>query len=308
MKYQIMIKMLTLLLSRRKITAKEISDRFEISVRSVYRYVEEMNVSGVPIDVERGRYGGIYVCDTFKLPGGYFTRGEYAAAVNALSAMSSQLGDGDTLSALEKLQQRQKADRREMSVSGNIIIDGGAWCDMDKFPEKMRVCEQAVNESKSIEIDYVSREGEHSKRIIDPHVLIFKQNVWYVFAYCHSRADWRTFKIGRIKSARFTGRTFEKQPVSKEDIPLNFEYTSEQLTEVTLQINKDAAPDVEEWLGVDCVEPRGTGLIAHVSLPDDEMLVDKILSFGGKVKVIAPDSLKQRVASAARSIYESYAQ
>ena len=308
MKYQIMIKMLTLLLSRRKVTAQEIADRFEISVRSVYRYVDEMNVAGVPIDVVRGRYGGIYVCDTFKLPGGYFTRGEYAAAVNALSAMVSQLGDSDTLSALDKLQQRQKADKRELSVSGNIIIDGGAWCDMDKFPEKMRVCEQAVNESKSIEIDYVSREGEHSKRIIDPHVLIFKQNVWYVYAYCHSRADWRTFKIGRIKSARFTGRTFEKQPVNKEDIPLNFEYTSEQLTDVTLEINKDAAPDIEEWLGVDCVEPRGKGLIARVCLPDDEMLVDKILGFGGKVKVLAPDSLRQRVASAARTIYEAYAE
>ena len=305
MKYRIMINLLSLLLARRKVTAAEVADRFEISVRSVYRYVEEMNVAGVPIDVVRGRYGGIYVCDTFKLPGGYFTRGEYAAAINALSAMASQLGDGDTISALDKLQQRQKSDKRELSVCGNIIIDGGAWCDMDKFPEKMRVCEQAVNECRSLEIDYVSREGEHSKRVIDAHVLIFKQNVWYVYAYCHSRADFRTFKIGRIKSARFTGRTFTKQPVSKEDIPLNFEYTSEQMTDVTLEIKKDAAPDVEEWLGIDSVEPRGTGLIARVKLPDDGLLVDKILSFGGKVKVLAPDSLRQRVAASAREIFEA---
>ena len=301
-----MIKMLSLLLSRRKVTAKEIADRFEISVRSVYRYAEEMNVAGVPIDVVRGRYGGIYVCDTFKLPGGYFTRGEYAAAINALNAMASQLGDGDTLSALDKLQQRQKTDRRELSVCGNIIIDGGAWCDLDKFPEKMRVCEQAVNECKCLEIDYVSRGGEHSKRVIDAHVLIFKKNVWYVYAYCHSRADFRTFKIGRIKSARFTGRTFVKQPVKKEDIPLNFEYAAEQLIDVSLEIKKDAAPDVEEWLGVDCVEPRANGLIAHVSLPDDEMLVDKILSFGGKVKVLAPESLRQKVAASARAIACAY--
>ncbi|MDE7083854.1 MAG: HTH domain-containing protein, partial [Clostridia bacterium] len=53
MKYRIMIKMLTLLMSRRKVTAKEIADRFDISVRSVYRYVEELNVAGVPVDVVR---------------------------------------------------------------------------------------------------------------------------------------------------------------------------------------------------------------------------------------------------------------
>lgn len=308
MKYRIMIKMLNLLLTRRKITAKEIAERFDISIRSVYRYVEEMNVAGVPIDVVRGRYGGICLCDTFRLPNGYFTRGEYAAAINALTAMSAQLNDGDTFSALEKLQQRQKADSREMSVSGNIIIDGGAWCDMDKFSEKMRVCEQAVNECLRLEIDYVSRDGEHSKRVIDPHVLIFKQNVWYVYAYCHTRADFRTFKIGRIKSARFTGRGFKRRQFNKRDIPLNFEYTSEQLTAVTLQINKDAAPEIEEWLGVDCIEPRGDGLVANVSLPDDDMLVDKILGFGGKVKVLAPEKLRDKVASAAREIYSAYAQ
>lgn len=306
MKYQIMIKMLSLLLSRRKVTAKEIADRFEISIRSVYRYAEEMNVAGVPIDVVRGRYGGIYVCDTFKLPSGYFTRGEYAAAVNALTAMASQISDADTLSALDKLQQRQKTDKRELSVCGNLIVDGGAWGDMGKFPEKMHVCERAVNESLSLEIDYLSREGEHSKRVIDPHVLIFKGNVWYVYAYCHSRADFRTFKIGRIKSARFTGRTFTKQPVNKEDIPLNFEYSREQLTDVTLEIAKDAAPDVEEWLGVDNVEPRGNALVASVSLPDDEMLVSKILSFGGKVKVLAPESLCQRIAASAKAIAQAY--
>lgn len=302
MKYQIMLKMLLMLTSRRKITAKEIADRFEISVRSVYRYVDELNVSGVPVDVVRGRYGGIFISDTFKIPAGYFTRGEYAAAVNALGAMASQMGDEDTYSALEKLQRQQKADRRELSVCGNILVDGGSWADMGTFPEKMKVCEQAVQSSQSLEIDYISREGEHSKRVIDPHVLIFKQNVWYVYAYCHTRQDFRTFKIGRIKSARFNGRTFVKKEIIKSDIPLNFEYSSEQLIPVTLEIRKDALADVEELLGVDNVEPRGNGLIATVSLPDDETLIGKILSYGGKVKVISPQSLKDSVKRAALSI------
>lgn len=305
MKYQIMIKMLMMLTSRKRITAREIADRFEISVRSVYRYVEELNVSGVPVDVVRGRYGGIFIADTFRLPSGFFTRGEYAAAINALEAMTSQMNDGDVSSALEKLRQQQKLDKRELTVCGNIIVDGGSWADMGRFPQKMKVCEEAVRECKSLEIDYISREGEHSKRVIDPYVLIFKQNVWYLYAYCHTRQDFRTFKIGRIKLASFTGRTFVKREITKDDIPLNFEYSQEELIPVTLEIRKDAIADIEEWLGVDNVEPRGNGLIATVSLPNDEMLVDKILGYGGKVKVAAPEDLKMRVKAAALAIAEA---
>lgn len=304
MKYRVMLKMLMLLMTRRKVTAKEIADRFEISVRSVYRYVEELNVAGVPVDVVRGRYGGIFIADTFKLPAGYFTRGEYAAVINALNAMLSTVEDEDLISALDKIKREQKSDKRELAVCGNIIVDGGSWADLGKFPQKMKVCEQAVRESLCLEIDYISREGEHSKRIIDPHVLIFKQNVWYIYAFCHSRQNFRTFKIGRIKGARFTGRGFTKREITKDEIPLNFDYTSEQLIPVTLAIKKDALADVEEWLGVDNVEPYGDGLIASVSLPDDEMLVDKILGYGGKVKVLAPAALKERVKATALAIAE----
>ena len=67
MKYNVMLNILTLLLRRRKITAAEIARRYEISVRSVYRYVEEMIICGVPIDVERGRYGGLTIADTYRL-------------------------------------------------------------------------------------------------------------------------------------------------------------------------------------------------------------------------------------------------
>lgn len=304
MKYQVMIKMLIMLTNKRQVTAREIADRFEISTRSVYRYIEELNVAGVPVDVVRGRYGGIFISDTYRLPSGYFTRGEYDAVINALEAMSGQISDDNITTALEKLLSRKKEDRRELSVCGNIIVDGGSWADMGSFSEKMRVCEQAVKDSLCLDIDYISREGEHSRRVIDPHVLIFKQNVWYVYAFCHSRQEFRTFKVGRIKLARFTGGRFEKQEISRKDIPLNFEYSTEQLTEVTLEIKKDALADVEELIGVDNIEPRGDSLTATVALPNDETLVGKILSYGGKVKVIAPAELKERVKQAALAIAE----
>ncbi len=304
MKYQVMMKILMQLLAKRKITARDVAERYGISVRSVYRYIEELTVCGVPVNVSRGRYGGITLADTFRLPAGYFTRGEYAATINALNAMASQVSDDDLLSALEKLQSRCKSERQELSVCGNIIVDGGVWGDDGKFTEKMRVCEQAVNERKSLLIDYISRGGEHSKRIIDPHVLVFKQNVWYVYAFCHTKQGYRTFKIGRIKQASFTGATFERKEFTRESIDLGFFYTDRQLTEITLEIAADRLADAEEWLGIDNIEPRGRGFIARVTQPDDEMLVGKILSYGGAVRVLAPQELALRVKAAAKTIAE----
>lgn len=306
MKYQVMLKMLLMLTNKRQVTAKEIAERFDISQRTVYRYVDELNVSGVPIDISRGRYGGIFISDTYKIPSGYFTRGEYDAVINALNAMSGQITDDDILSALEKLSKKRKEDRRELSVCGNIIVDGGSWADLGNFSEKMKVCEDAVKNCQSLEIDYISREGEHSRRIIDPYVLIYKQNVWYVYGFCHSRQQCRTFKIGRIKLARFTGGTFKKKEFSRSEIPLNFEYSSEQLIEVTFEIKKDALADVEELIGVDNIEPRGNALTATAMLPNDETLVDKILSYGGKVKVLAPTQLKEKIKQAAMEIVNNY--
>lgn len=304
MKYEVMFKIMTRLLQKRKVTAKEIADKYEVSIRSVYRYVEELIVCGVPIDVSRGRYGGLSIADTFRLPAGYFTREEFSATINALDAMASQINDESVISAREKLESKQKNEIRDLSVCGNVIVDGGTWGGGKKFTEKMRVCEQAVNQSKSLLIDYISRGGEHSKRVIDPYVLIYKQSVWYVYAFCHTKQSFRTFKIGRIKSATFTGAEFKKKDFTRNDIDLNFNYSDANLLEVTLEIEKNSLADAEEWLGIDNIEPLGDKFVATMDLPDDESLVNKILSYGGSVRVSEPAALREKVKKAAKRIAE----
>ncbi len=86
---------------------------------------------------------------------------------------------------------------------------------------------------------------------------------------------------------------------------MNFQYTSENLIEVTLEIQKNSLADAEDWLGIDNIEPRGKAFIARMTLPDDGGLVNKILSYGGAVKVLDPPELKEKVISAARRIVEA---
>ena len=172
MKFEIMIGMLFDLLSRRRMNANELAGKYGISTRSVYRYVEEMTVSGIPIDVARGSGGGIYISDAYKLPKGFMTREEYRRAIEAMQAMESELADPVLQSAIAKLSAAIKEERNDGAIAGNILVDSGTWGGERKFSEKLLLIERAIEEKNALEIDYISREGEHTRRVILPHLLV----------------------------------------------------------------------------------------------------------------------------------------
>ncbi len=302
MKYQIMMDIFFTLLSCKKMSATELAARHGISTRSVYRYVDELTVAGVPVDVAHGRNGGIYISDAFKLPVNYMNEREYRAALDAMQAMRGQIEDDALDSAIEKISCQLKQEKAELSLTGDVIVDSSAWGDY-RFRDKLSLLQQAVRSGESLEIEYVSRTGEETRRTIEPHVLVYKGNVWYVYAWCRKRKEFRLFKIGRIRTMRLTGEHFEKRAFSPGDIPLEFRQEKADTVEVALEISAAALPDAEEWLGVDCIRRTEDGKFAAlIALPDDEGLIRKLLSLGAGVKVLSPERIKVSLREAARQI------
>ena len=306
MKYQHMIDMLFVLLAKRRISAGELAARYNISVRTVYRYIDEMTVAGIPIDVARGAGGGIYISDTYKLPKGYMTREEYESAIGAMQAMESELGDPALSSAISKLSAKAKEERQDGAITGNILVDSGTWGNERKFSEKLTLLERAIAEKEALEIDYIARDGERTRRIVLPHLLVYKQNIWYVYAYCRLRGAFRLFKIGRMRSILKTGEHFSPMPFSRDDVPLSFWTDEEQTVQAKFLISPDVLPFAEEWLGIENVREEDGQFVADVTLPDDDQLVEKILSAGAGFKVLSPAPLAERVRDEARKIAESY--
>ena len=166
MKYGILLAMLFDLLSKRKLTAKYFSEKFEISVRTVYRYVDALSYA-VPIHVLRGRDGGICISDSYKLPKGFMTEEEYEAAIEALEAMYSQLPESRFLDAKRKLSAQVKTETRDIAHSGDIgtiLIDGGTWGDSTQFSEKMRLFEECIKERIVLEIEERLEDGRLARR------------------------------------------------------------------------------------------------------------------------------------------------
>ena len=141
MKYEILTDILFELLSKRKVTARYLAEKHATSERTIYRYLDILAVS-VPLQIQRGRNGGVFISDSYKLPVNFMTKEEYGAAIEALGAMYSQLPEERFLAARRKLSAQAKSESRDLTLSGTvgtILVDSGTWGDTRSFSEKLRL-------------------------------------------------------------------------------------------------------------------------------------------------------------------------
>ena len=237
------------------------------------------------------------------------TKEEYAAAIEALELAYSQLSQERFLAAERKLSARAKTEARDLALSGEIgaiLVDGGTWGDTRIFSDKLHLFEECIKDREILEIEYHSRAGEKTQRKIEPHVLVFKQGVWYVYAFCHKQRAFRLFRLGRVYSAVKAEEKFQKRPFAREDIPLNFWTDETESVDARFLINEEAFIDAQDWLGVENLKKINGKWYADVTLPTGEALVKKILGLGAGVTVLSPASLKEQVAEAARKIANAY--
>lgn len=307
MKYEIMINILFDLLAKKTVKATYLAQKYGVCTRSVYRYVECIEAAGVPLYTTRGRSGGFHIMDTFRLPATFMTAKEFEQVINSLNAIFAGVPDKTLESAINKLKATAKPEYGGFDIkSGNLIIDGGPWGDTVGYKAKLQVIEQSLNETRELFIRYHDRNGTVSERTVEPHVIVFKQGIWYVYAYCHLRNEFRYFKTGRIEVATILNKKFERRDLSKQNLPMDFWHNSVKAERVVMEIDKTVVSDVEEWLGIENVKYINDKFLAEVSLPFDDGLVSKIMSYSSGIKVLAPESLKDKIKATALAVAGKY--
>lgn len=308
MKLERLIAILFELLSKKSVSATYLAQKYGVSTRSIYRYLSCLEQAGVPLYTQRGKNGGIRIVDTFRLSSTFMTKTEFEQVIKSLSAITESVPDATLSSAINKLKATIKREYSGFDVkSGNLIIDGGPWGDTVGYKSKLLVIEQSINENRRLFIRYHDRNGTVSERVTEPHVIVFKQGIWYVYAYCLLRQEFRFFKTGRIEQATLLDKKFDRRDLSQSDLPLDFWHNSVIAERVVLEIDKSVRSDVEEWLGIENVKVSGDKFTAEVSLPFDDGLVSKIMSYGNGVKVLEPTALKEKIKTTAIAVAEKYA-
>lgn len=312
-----MLAILWMLNSGTKITAKQISERLEINIRSVYRYIDALCVSGVPIISEPGHNGGYSLLNNFIRTPLFFSIEEKKSLLHAaIFAMEAGYPFMEALnSATSKLkmfsnQEQEKALNRHL-VGFEVV---SRICDPAIKPI-LREIEQAVANKYSIEIEYCTgSEGHPKHRVVDPYGILYWNNKWYAIAFCHLRNEIRSFRVDRIVNIISTKNSFKRPEAfsAREFFTkslLSNEESEAELCTLVIEGKTEALNDLcahwfLEYNLIERTECRANFLM-------EEDLINTyvpyiILPYGKSIKVVEPNSFKDAMESILRDLLDYY--
>lgn len=293
-----LFKIMYHLLDKGQATAQELAEKFEVSVRTIYRDIDALSGAGVPIYAEAGRNGGIHLMNDFVLDKTVLSEEEKQEILTALQSINSMnnIGSNQTLQKLSAI--------FNMSSENWLEVDFSRWGNNGTDNEKFELLKSAVIHQKCVKITYANSYGTISERIIKPLKMSYKSMSWYLKAYCTEKQDYRIFKLTRIIDLEMLTDSFCKSyfPELDEDETLGQAYNT-----IVLRFPKNISYRVYDEFDKTKVSKKENGdLIVSVEMPEDEWLIGYLLSFGTQVDIIEPAYLKDIVAEQAKKIYEKY--
>lgn len=312
-----MLAIVWLLSSRGQMTAKELAEALEISVRSVYRYVDSLCASGVPIEAESGHQGGYRLRSSYEQVPLFFTTEEKTAlAHSALFAKNAGYPFTSSLtSALRKIEHFSTSEQNEDLSLHSLSLDVVTTVDHSGYANILADLQQATTYGKSVHITYRKAKSDADEvRQIDPYGVIHWRDHWYVVAHCHLRQDIRIFRVDRMSACTETSTRFVRPDGFSAthffvDRQLTATTNEDKLQRVLIRGDTDAIADLaRHWF----FGPRLVSQSPHEALflMEESTLGSYVphilLPFGRSVRVISPDSVKNGILQLLRDLASYY--
>jgi predicted DNA-binding transcriptional regulator YafY len=303
-----MLTIIVMLLNRDRVTARELADKFEISVRTVYRDIEAINLAGIPVISYLGNDGGFGIMENYKIDRQLLTLSNMFTILSALKGVNTGLKDIELESAIEKISSlvpKEKSGEMELRFQ-QLVIDINPWGYSNKLKNILKTIQRSINSSSLLKIKYSNTRGEYSVRIIEPMTLILNGYIWYLFAFCKKRSDYRVFKLTRIKSINVSKQNFIRRDASYKDY-IRQDNESDAVVHLILKFSSKIRSRVEEYFDEEQIDIRKNGdIIVRVSYPEDEWVYSSILSYGEYVEVLEPPHIRKIILEKAKKIHEHY--
>jgi predicted DNA-binding transcriptional regulator YafY len=314
-----LLSILLLLQTHGRMTAAELSNRLEVSERTIHRNMEALSIAGVPVVAERGTGGG------WSLLGDYQTKltGLKEEEIQTLflpqsSRFLADLGLEDVSKSLFlKLLAAMPPVYRQNAeyVKQRIYVDAAGWHGSKEKIDFLPTLQEAVWREVKLELAYQRSDGTRVERLVDPLGLVIKGNIWYLVAAVDDQ--FRPYRVSRIVNAIVTNVPFVRPQafnlsefwgentssfvanlprypaVVRVDSSLFHSMRSWRFARVE-QISE--SPDSEGWVEV------------TVQFETEEDACQCVLSLGGKIEVIEPSPLRERVLEEAKKIMSLYSE
>lgn len=202
------VAILIQLQSKKIVKAQELADRFDCSLRTIYRDIRTLEASGVPIYSEAGV--GYALMEGYRLPPVMFTREEvssFIAAEKLVQKFTDPSLGNHYASAMYKLKSVLRSNDKDWlsNVESRILMQTAEPLFNDNSPNTLAVLFESIAEKKQILLSYKTLEAEEpTTRKIEPVGVFHDHNNWYFLGYCHLRKDYRQFRTDRILEIKKT--------------------------------------------------------------------------------------------------------
>ncbi|MDR1703263.1 MAG: YafY family transcriptional regulator [Clostridiales bacterium] len=294
-----LFEIIYILLSKKTVTARELAERFGCSTRTIYRDIDVLSLSGIPVYTEKGKSGGISLLPDYVLDKSVLDENEQAEILAALQGLITVRTD-KTTNVLQKL----SGIFNKHTVSW-VEVDFSDWSyangqDFNDF-------KTAILEKRVAEFDYYSSFGEKTFRRAEPLQLWFKDKAWYLKAYCLTRRDVRVFKLSRMRNIVISDERFiERDLLNSRAVNTNNARIEGEVS-LTLKIAPEMAYRVlDEMGGCDVFRAEDGSFIVNAVWPEDEWVYGTILSFGDSLEVLAPERVRDIIREKAVNILKKY--
>lgn len=308
-KIERLIAIIFLLINREKMTAKELSDYFSVSVKTIYRDIETLSLANIPVTSFAGSNGGYGILKDYIVDKNTFSYQEIVSALSVLGSISSFFNDPGISVAAEKITALIDKDKKDeiKKLAGELVFDLSAWGDSEPTKRKINIIREAIQNRNLLAFNYTNRSGESLHRTIEPISLLFKERAWYMKGYCRVREDIRTFKLTRISNLQ---RLEEKYVLDESKYDMEKVHKNSirdpEFIEVIMKISPDIRAALEDQIDAEKVYEENGELFAKVYYPDDDYLYNLILGFGSKVRVIEPPYVRDIILERAKKVIEMY--
>jgi predicted DNA-binding transcriptional regulator YafY len=199
--------------TKRVVKAEEISDRFEISLRTVYRDVKALMEAGVPIGSEAGK--GYFIVDGYHLPPVMFNQEEASAMLTAGKLVEKMTDDSirkayeSALLKIKSVLNTSEKDHLE-NLQSSIAVFRLPDHQPDFPNEFMADIQKAISKKNVLAVSYFSaNKQEHTTRFLEPIGVVYYSGSWHLIAWCRLRNGYRDFRIDMIQTLKNTGEVFD---------------------------------------------------------------------------------------------------
>ena len=303
MKTDRILEIIIYLLNHDNIPASYFAERFNVSVRTIQRDMITISSIGIPVYSNLGKQGGYSILPEYKIRNYEIREDEQQMIKGALESLATSYTNETLNKLIEKynalIENKEKRIFWDFSVSKeNSLVQNTNI-----------ILEKAIKNKKYVSFTYRNANGDVSSKYIEPLAIHYKWYAWYLFAYSPEKHSYITFKVARISDLKTDAK---KSTVNHGDIKLLMDKSEQEYYQTCIHIDVRFKPEQESLMTEyfpDCPVEKISDNEYHIfiDVPAKERLWKALLlSFGNKVKIVAPDSYRDELIETAKNFLSNY--